>query len=148
MYNLPSLATLGWLILVFFVLWVVISLPIYIASRVMVSRRKATLGRAIITTFIAIIAFILLASIFGLIFPFLGLLMGFLGILAVLRVMYDIGWVYAFVMAIVAFIFIIVISTILALLGLALSSFNAAAHFPSTVASVLALTNFQYPGGP
>ncbi len=120
MYTLPTLATLGWFILLFFVLWIIISIPIYVASRIMVSRRKASLGRAIVTTFLAIVAFLVLSGLFGLILGILGLIIGFIGILAVLRVMYDIDWINAFVMAIIAIIFIIVISVVFALVGLAI----------------------------
>lgn len=116
-----TLGFVAFLILDLIILVIITSLPIYAASVTLVSKRKATFGRAVIATIAAIIAFLLLSGIFGLLFPLLGIIIGFIGILAVLRVIYDFGWLSAFVMAVIAFIFMIIILIILSLVGLAIS---------------------------
>ncbi|MGC8618816.1 MAG: hypothetical protein ACP5UZ_08840 [Thermoplasmata archaeon] len=109
------LVILAYLILIF----VLISLPVYLASKIIVPG-KSELLRATAATFLAVIVFLFLAFLFGLLFLPLGIIAGFLGVLFVLSVIYSVGLVKAIGLAIIAFLMILILSAILAFLGLAI----------------------------
>lgn len=101
-----------------FVTWVIVSLPIYIASRVIVPG-KAHLGKALVCSALGTIVFFLLSFLFAFLSPLLGVFIGFLGLLAVIAMVYAVGFLKAFGIALVAFIVFVVVSIIFALLGVA-----------------------------
>ena len=114
--------TMGFLniIIALVVLWVVTSVPLYLASKVIIHNRSS-FWYAMRGTFIGAIVFLFFGSLFGLIFPILGLFFGFIGILLVLMGVYQIDLVRAFLLAFVTFIVYLILSFLLALLGVSLA---------------------------
>ncbi len=100
-------------------IFTLVSLPVYLASKV-VAPGKSDLLRAMAATFLAVMSFLFLAFLFGLIFAPLGLIAGFLGILLVLAIVYDVGVVRGLALSILAFIFTLLLLFFMDLLGIAL----------------------------
>jgi len=114
--------TMGFLniIIALVVLWIVTSVPLYLASKVIIHNRSS-FWYAMGGTFIGAIVFLLFGSLFGLTFPILGLFFGFIGILLVLISVYQIDLGRAFLLAFVTFIVYLILSFLLALLGVSLA---------------------------
>ncbi|MDG6925416.1 MAG: hypothetical protein JRN09_02565 [Nitrososphaerota archaeon] len=116
------------------VLWVVVSIPVYIAARVVTSERPrkasfgqamgATLGGAIVYAIVLVGASFFLSFLLGPAAVILALLLAVIAWLAVYRSVFGVGWLGALGIAILAAIVLIIINVILvALLGVQLPSF-------------------------
>ncbi|MCL5731196.1 MAG: hypothetical protein M1605_03650 [Candidatus Thermoplasmatota archaeon] len=114
MYSLQALA---FAILSFLLLWIIISIPVYLASKFVVPR-KSTFGKAMIAAIGALIAFTVLSLLVGIVLPLLSLLAGLIGILFVFKAMYETDWINAFVMGIMVLVFIVIILFVLAAVGI------------------------------
>jgi hypothetical protein len=117
-YVSPTFDILGAIVTVL-VLWIVASIPLYFASKVVVHDRSQLI-RALAATLAGAIVFSLFSLLFSLIFLPLGFLIGFIGVLFVLMIVYHIGAGRAFVLAILEFIMFLVASLLLALAGVSL----------------------------
>jgi hypothetical protein len=112
------LLIIAYVILIF----VLVSLPVYLASKV-IAPGKSDLLTAMAATFLSVMVFLLLAFLFELIFGPLGLIAGFLGVLLVITVVYDVGLMRGLALSILAFVFTLLLlffMDLLDLLGIAL----------------------------
>ncbi|MCG2909014.1 MAG: hypothetical protein L7G92_00230 [Stygiolobus sp.] len=74
---------------------------------------------SIIVFAVIVFIFAFISAIIGIpILSLLGIVLGFIGVLAVYKALFDVGWLGALGIAFVAFIISIIISLILAALGL------------------------------
>jgi len=111
-------AALG--ILSFIVLWVLISLSLYFASRL--TGVRTSFGSAMVTSLLAAIAFFLVDMIFSLIgLHAIGVLLGIIAVLFVIKSRERIGWLHALGISVLTIIILIIISVVVGvLLGLGL----------------------------
>jgi len=108
----------------FILAWIIASIPVWLASKAV--SRHSSFPRAMLATLGGIIIFAIIVGIFtaigiaiGLpILGTLGLLFGFIGVLGVFKALFDTGWGGAFLIAILAFVIVIIIDLILAFLGI------------------------------
>lgn len=119
------LSTLVIILLGLIIIWIIISLPVYIAAKV-VTGGKASLFAAMGATILGPIIYILtmyissifISSIFGVGVAPLSLILAFLAWLAIYKSAFSTGWLGAFAIAILAvIIFVIISSIIVALIG-------------------------------
>jgi hypothetical protein len=110
------------------VMWIIISFPLYLASKLVVKQRSE-LVRALVASFLGIVAFILFAFIFGPIFPPLALIAGFIGTLLVMAGVYGIGLIKSLFLTIVAFLIFVLILGLLLLFGIAIPFFSVFLSF-------------------
>lgn len=111
-------AVLG--VLGFIALWVLISLSLYIASRL--TGVRTSFGSAMVTSLLAAIAFFLVDTIFSLIglHP-IGVLLGIIAILFVIKSRERIGWLHALGISVLTIIILVIILAVLGVLfGLSL----------------------------
>jgi hypothetical protein len=112
------------------ILWIIVSIPVYFAAKLLVGSRAhfgsamlATLVGPIIFAIVLGIGYYLAARIFaGL--DLLALLIAFLAWIWVYKAAFHTGWLHAFGIAILAIIIAIVILALLALLGFAFHAFT------------------------
>ena len=111
-------AVLG--ILGFIVLWVLISLSLYIASRL--TGVRTSFGSAMVTSLLAAIAFFLVDMIFSLIgLHAIGVLLGIIAVLFVIKSRERIGWLHALGISVLTIIILVIVLVVLGvLLGLGL----------------------------
>lgn len=113
-------------IIVLLILWVIISIPVYIAGK-MVAGHNATLGRAMGATIVGpiIFAIVLILGEFifgaGTLVTLIALILAFLAWLWVYKEMFRTGWLGALGIAILSVIVTIIIVVILAVIGLAVA---------------------------
>ncbi|MDT7876578.1 MAG: hypothetical protein RXQ80_07235 [Sulfolobaceae archaeon] len=121
MIHLPSIIEV---IIGFLVAWIIASIPVWLASKLF--SNESSFPRAMAATLLSIIVFAVIVFIFAFIsaiigipiLSLLGIVLGFIGVLAVYKALFDVGWLGALGIAFVAFIISIIISLILAALGL------------------------------
>ena len=121
MIHLPSIIEV---IIGFLVAWIIASIPVWLASKLF--SNESSFPRAMAATLLSIIVFavivfifVFISAIIGIpILSLLGIVLGFIGVLAVYKAIFDVGWLGALGIAFVAFIISIIISLILAALGL------------------------------
>ncbi|MEM3676484.1 MAG: hypothetical protein QXV22_05445 [Thermoplasmataceae archaeon] len=102
-------------------------------SASVVLNKRISVGRGAAISVIAIIAFAFLFVIFSLLTPIVGMLFGLIGMVYVIKTMLNTGWINGFFVAIVAWIIIIVVYLLIALIfgGLTLlQAFPHPAHLP------------------
>jgi len=111
-------AVLG--ILGFIVLWVLISLSLYFASRL--TGVRTSFGSAMVTSLLAAIAFFLVDMIFSLIgLHAIGVLLGIIAVLFVIKSRERIGWLHALGISVLTIIILVIILAVLGVLfGLSL----------------------------
>jgi small-conductance mechanosensitive channel len=111
-------AVLG--ILGFIVLWVLISLSLYIASRL--TGVRTSFGSAMVTSLLAAIAFFLVDMIFSLIgLHAIGVLLGIIAVLFVIKSRERIGWLHALGISVLTIIILVIVLAVLGFLfGLSL----------------------------
>ena len=112
----------GWLILIvaLVILWIVVSIPVYFAGK-MVTGGKARFGQAMGATlgggviyFLVLFAFeFFLSPILGPIAAILGLIVALIAWLAVYRASFDTNWIRAVGIVVVAWIVLIILDLIL-----------------------------------
>ena len=107
-------------ILSFIVLWVLISLSLYLASRL--TGVRTSFGSAMVTSLLAAIAFFLVDMIFSLIgLHAIGVLLGIIAVLFVIKSRERIGWLHALGISVLTIIILVIILAVLGvLLGLGL----------------------------
>jgi hypothetical protein len=116
------------------ILWVIVSLPVYFAARAVTAGRQrkatlggamaATLGGAIVYAIVLIGVTFFLGALIGHAAVVFALLLAIIAWLAVYRAAFDVGWLGALGIAILAAIILLVLNVILvALFGVALPSF-------------------------
>ncbi|ARM77195.1 hypothetical protein [Acidianus manzaensis] len=106
--------------LIFFIIeWIIISIPVWLASKFF--SKDSSFLRAMVATLGGIIVFGIIIFILDFIgIPLLGLVLGFIGILFVFKSIFDVGWLGALGIAILAFVFAIIIEIILTVIGLSI----------------------------
>ena len=107
-------------ILSFIVLWVLISLSLYFASRL--TGVRTSFGSAMVTSLLAAIAFFLVDMIFSLVgLHAIGVLLGIIAVLFVIKSRERIGWLHALGISVLTIIILVIILAVLGvLLGLGL----------------------------
>ncbi|MCY0859702.1 MAG: hypothetical protein OWQ54_04665 [Sulfolobaceae archaeon] len=128
---MPHLLALIIGILAIIIAWVIVSIPVWISSK-MVGARDSSFGKAMLVTLLIFIIFILLNVIFSLI-PIghiLAFLISLLIILGLFKASYGISWLQSIGMAILTVIATVVILVILAaIIGITIPIF----HIPPVV---------------
>ncbi len=117
----PSVMDLVYIILILLLMWIIVSIPVYIAAKI-VTGGKATFGRAMLATLLGPIVYgivLLLATIFlgPLVGPYallLALILAFIAWLWVYKSSFKTGWLQALGIALLAIIIMVVIGLILA----------------------------------
>jgi len=106
-------AVLG--ILGFIVLWVLISLSLYFASRL--TGVRTSFGSAMVTSLLAAIAFFLVDTIFSLIglHP-IGVLLGIIAVLFVIKSRERIGWLHALGISVLTIVILVIVLAVLGVL--------------------------------
>ena len=118
-------ASMGWLqliiaVLVLLFVWIIVSIPAYIAGKV-VAKENATFGKAMLATLLGPIVYviILVATDFvlgGLLGPtgyILGIILAFIAWIGVYKVVFKTGWLGAFAVAILALVVFVVMLLII-----------------------------------
>jgi len=102
-------------ILGFVVLWVLISLSLYFASRL--TGVRTSFGSAMVTSLLAAIAFFLVDMIFSLIgLHAIGVLLGIIAVLFVIKSRERIGWLHALGISVLTIIILVIILAVLGVL--------------------------------
>jgi hypothetical protein len=105
------------------VLWIIISIPVYIAAK-LVAGPNATIGRAMGATLIGPIVFTIVVLLGGMLFgsgagvTLLALIVAFLAWLWVYKEIFRTGWLGSLGIAILSVIATIIIAAILAVIGI------------------------------
>jgi hypothetical protein len=122
------------LIIALVILWVIVSIPVYIAARAVTSRQTnkagfgeamiATLGGAIVYAIVLYGVSFFLSAVIGSDAFILALILAVIAWLAVYKGVFDVGWLGALGIAILAAIVLFIMNVILvALFGVVLPSF-------------------------
>jgi len=102
-------------ILGFIVLWVLISLSLYFASRL--TGVRTSFGSAMVTSLLAAIAFFLVDMIFSLIgLHAIGVLLGIIAVLFVIKSRERIGWLHALGISVLTIIILVIVLVVLGVL--------------------------------
>jgi len=102
-------------ILSFIVLWVLISLSLYIASRL--TGVRTSFGSATVTSLLAAIAFFLVDMIFSLVgLHAIGVLLGIIAVLFVIKSRERIGWLHALGISVLTIIILVIVLVVLGVL--------------------------------
>lgn len=121
-------------ILGFIVLWVLIALSLYFASRL--TGVRTSFGSAMFTSLLAAIAFFLVDMIFSLIgLHAIGVLFGIIAVLFVIKSRERIGWLHALGISVLTIIILVIILVVVGLL-LGLSLFTALGVLQGSVSNV------------
>lgn len=132
MVTIPSLLET---IAILIVVWIVVSIPAYIAGKIVVRSRatfgeamKATLGGTVAFAVVLVGASLLLGPVLGASANALGLVLAFIVWLAVYRASFHTGWGGALLIAILSVVVVLVIGFLLAsVLG---SAYPSISPFP------------------
>jgi len=138
MIHLPSIIEV---IIGFLVAWIIASIPVWLASKLF--SNESSFPRAMAATLLSIIVFAVIVFIFAFIsaiigipiLSLLGIVLGFIGVLAVYKAIFDVGWLGALGIAFVAFIISIIISLILAALGLGAFTLTHFLHIKTLISN-------------
>lgn len=131
---MAGLAELFIVLIALIILWVVVSVPVWIAARIVTSGRQkkasfgeamgATLGGAIVYAVVALVSYVFLHLIIGGYAIILAVLLAVVAWLGVYKSIFSVGWLGALAIAILAGIVVVVLNVILGLLlGVNLPSF-------------------------
>jgi len=102
-------------ILGFIVLWVLISLSLYFASRL--TGVRTSFGSAMVTSLLAAIAFFLVDMIFSLVgLHAIGVLLGIIAVLFVIKSRERIGWLHALGISVLTIIILVIVLVVLGVL--------------------------------
>jgi len=123
--HIPSVLKIASILVGLIIVWIIVSIPIYISAKIIVGR-KASFGEALLATLVGPIVFgivvavgyIITQRVFGGL-GILAVLLGFLAWIAVYKGVFHTGWVRAFGIALLSVIVALVIIVILAILGFA-----------------------------
>jgi hypothetical protein len=116
---------MGWLqliiaVLVLLFVWIIVSIPAYIAGKV-VAKENATFGKAMLATLLGPIVYVIilvaadfvLGGLLGTTGYILGIILAFIAWIGVYKVVFKTGWLGAFAVAILALIAFIVMLLII-----------------------------------
>jgi hypothetical protein len=132
MFIVPKLSvlTLVFDLIGLIILWIIVSIPVYFAAKILVGGR-ASFGSAMLATLVGPIIFVMVLAIgdylTSKIYPSLeivALLVAFLTWIWVYKAAFRTGWLHAFGIAILAIIIAIIILAILAVFGIAFHEFT------------------------
>ncbi len=109
------------------ILWVIVSIPVYIAAKLVVGN-KASFGRAMLATLVGPIIFIIVLALGSLVssnilggsLEIIAIILAFLAWIWVFKAVFNTGWLHALGIAILSVIVTIVIVFVLSLIGIAL----------------------------
>ena len=106
-----STGTTGILILIvtFFISWIIVSAALWIAARLIVTR-KHSFGTAMAGSFLSLFVLVLFSALI----PLIGLIIGIILAILILKYIYNVGFIHAIVLAVIALIMLLIISFILA----------------------------------
>ncbi len=116
-YFLDSIALVLGLLLTLLISWVIDGFVIKIATSAVISK-KISVGRGMVIALFSIIAFAILFLIFSIFTPIIGFIVGLLGMIYVVKSMVRTGWVNGFLIAIVAWILLVIIYFVISALFL------------------------------
>lgn len=123
--HIPSVLKIASVLLGLLIIWIFVSIPVFIAAKIIVGR-QASFGEALLATLAGPLVFGIILTIGYAItqrvfagLGFLALLVGFLAWIAVYKGVFHTGWVRAFGIAVLSVIIALVVFVILALLGFA-----------------------------
>ena len=116
-YFLDSIALVLGLLLTLLISWVIDGFVIKIATSAVISK-KISVGRGMVIALFSIIAFAILFLIFSIFTPIIGFIVGLLGMIYVVKSMVRTGWVNGFLIAIIAWILLVIIYFIISALFL------------------------------
>ena len=129
-YFLDSIALVLGLLLTLLISWVIDGFVIKIATSAVISK-KISVGRGMVIALFSIIAFAILFLIFSIFTPIIGFIVGLLGMIYVVKSMVRTGWVNGFLIAIVAWILLVIIYFVISalfLLPLHITSISIPGH--------------------
>jgi hypothetical protein len=123
--HVPSTLKIASILLGLIIMWIIVSIPVFISAKIIVGRR-ASFGEALLATLVGPLVFGIVLTIGYLvsqrIFSGLGILaflFGFIAWIAVYKSVFHTGWVRAFGIAVLSLIVALIIFVILAVLGFA-----------------------------
>ena len=116
-YFLDSIALVLGLLLTLLISWVIDGFVIKIATSAVISK-KISVGRGMVIALFSIIAFAILFLIFSIFTPIIGFIVGLLGMIYVVKSMVRTGWANGFLIAIIAWILLVIIYFIISALFL------------------------------
>ena len=118
-------ASMGWLqliiaVLVLLFVWIIVSIPAYIAGKV-VAKENATFGKAMLATLLGPIVYVIilvatdfaLGGLLGTTGYVLGIILAFIAWIGLYKVVFKTGWLGAFAVAILALIVFVVMLLII-----------------------------------
>ncbi len=124
-FHIPSIIKIASILLGLIIIWIIVSIPVFISARIIVGR-QASFGEAMLATLVGPIVFGIILTIGYVItqrvFSGLGIiafLLGFIAWIAVYKGVFRTGWIRAFGIALLAIIVALIVFVILALVGLA-----------------------------
>ena len=129
-YFLDSIALVLGLLLTLLISWIIDGFVIKIATSAVISK-KISVGRGMVIALFSIIAFAILFLIFSIFTPIIGFIVGLLGMIYVVKSMVRTGWVNGFLIAIVAWILLVIIYFVISalfLLPLHITSISIPGH--------------------
>jgi hypothetical protein len=107
-YFLDSIALVLGLFVTLLISWLIDGFVIKIATSAVISK-KISVGRGMVIALFSIIAFAVLFLIFSIFTPIIGFIVGLLGMIYVVKSMVRTGWVNGFLIAIIAWILLVII---------------------------------------
>jgi len=122
-FPIPSTLS-GWLfvILALIILWVIVSVPVYFAGKIILGGKAsfgdamaATLGGVLVYFIVFFAVAIFLGALIGSVAVILGVVLALIAWLAVYRASFDTGWIGALGIVVVAWLVLIVLDFILVL---------------------------------
>ena len=116
-YFLDSIALVLGLLLTLLISWIIDGFVIKIATSAVISK-KISVGRGMVIALFSIIAFAIPFLIFSIFTPIIGFIVGLLGMIYVVKSMVRTGWVNGFLIAIVAWILLVIIYFVISALFL------------------------------
>ena len=116
-YFLDSIALALGLLLTLLISWIIDGFVIKIATSAVISK-KISVGRGMVIALFSIIAFAILFLIFSIFTPIIGFIVGLLGMIYVVKSMVRTGWVNGFLIAIIAWILLVIIYFVISALFL------------------------------
>lgn len=99
-----------------FLICLIVSIPVYVASKVLVPERSK-IENALAASALGLIVFFVIAFVFFFFFPPIGILLGFFGILGSIAFVYRVGFLKALGISIIAFAIFVISWSILFAIG-------------------------------
>ncbi|MDT7891520.1 MAG: hypothetical protein RQ952_02130 [Thermoproteota archaeon] len=112
-------------VLLFFIAWIVSSIPIWIGAKI-ITPSTATFGRALIASISGFVILSLLFALFNILnLGIIGFIIAFIVLLAIYKSIFSTGWMGALGIIILAFIFSFILALVLGLfIGISIFAFR------------------------